>query len=321
VIPRQLEYDPVKVPEVVTGFGKSSAVPEDPAELMALTVTVNFSAKDTLGGFVDDLLQQGHRWAHGSPDEQAVKHAREAEREARERDEARRQPEVLEARIEEMNENSAAPVAAFGSHTVFSEDGPFVWATLTQCWSCEHPMLLWNAESARAGVQYLSVPALKVKRLAGPKRYENHPDVHKVLNQWVRDTGADVEKASIERRLSKMKGAEYSAFVCPACDALIGQMFVSCIRAEKWTLVSAPLLKRQQKPALSTGTQTAADPRKGKPQKQGRPTNEPVTRPYYERPTVPEELQTDRKKTWAELHSPEGIAEARRKFLGTRGFP
>jgi hypothetical protein len=71
-----------------------------------------------------------------------------------------------------------------------------------------------------------------------------------------------------------MKGAEYSALVCPACDALIGQMFVSYVRAEKWTLVNASLLNRQQKPELSTGTQTATDLRKGNPRnKGGQPTS------------------------------------------------
>jgi hypothetical protein len=321
VIPRHLEYNPVKVPEVVTGFGKSSAVPEDPGDLMALKISAHFSGKSTLGEFVDDLLRRGHRWSHGSPDDQTAKHKREAEREARERDAERRRLESIEAGIEEMNRNSAPPEAAYGAHTVHTEDGPFVWATLTQCWSCEYPMLLWNAQSARAGMQHLSAPGLEVKREVGPKRYENHPDVHKVLNQWMQATNADVEKAKIQTRRSKMKGAEYSAFICPACDALIGQMFVSCIRTEKWSLISAPLLKRTRAEAPDGQPERARDPRQGKPQKQRPPAIAPVVRTYYERPTVPEELQTDRKKTWAELHSPEGIAEARRKFMGTRNQP
>jgi hypothetical protein len=36
---------------------------------------------------------------------------------------------------------------------------------------------------------------LSVRR--GAKRYENHPDVHKVLNKWMRETRGDVEKAKI----------------------------------------------------------------------------------------------------------------------------
>jgi hypothetical protein len=40
---------------------------------MALKISAHFSGKDTLGAFVDDLLRRGHRWSHGSPDEQAAK--------------------------------------------------------------------------------------------------------------------------------------------------------------------------------------------------------------------------------------------------------
>lgn len=188
---------------------------------------------------------------------------------------------------------------------------------MSQCWSCKHPMLLWNAQSARAGVQHTSVPGLEVKREVAAKRYENHPDVHKVLNKWMRATRADVEKAKIQIRRSKMKAAEYSAFVRPKCDALIGQMFISCIRTEMWSLISAPLFKRTRTVEPPKILKPSADPRKGKPRKQGPLAIVPVVHPHDDRPTVPEELQTDRRKTWAELHSPEGIAEARRRFMGT----
>lgn len=43
----------------------------------------------------------------------------------------------------------------------------------------------------------------------------------------------------------------------------------------------------------------------------------PEERPQYKRPTIPDELQTDRKKLLAEIHSPHGVAEASRKFGGT----
>lgn len=318
IIPRRLEYNRTHIPAVVTGFGKSSAVPQDPTDLMALDIRCDFREEDTLGDLVDNLLRRGHRWTYGSPDDQAARHKREEEYEARLREEERLRQDALNARIEEMNNNSAAPEAAFGAHTVFTEEGPFVWATLTQCWSCEHPMLLWNADSARAGVQYSSPPALEIRREVGAKRYENHPDVHKVLNKWMRETRADVEKAKIQVRRSKMKGADYSAFVCPQCDALIGQMFISCLRTEKWSLVSAPLLKKTGVAARPAVREAGGfDPRRGKPQKQRLAAVPPEPRNHAPRPTVPEKLQTDRKKTWEELHSPDGIAEARRRFMGT----
>jgi hypothetical protein len=178
-------------------------------------------------------------------------------------------------------------------------------------------MLLWDAEPSTPGRQYLSVPTLDVKREVGTKRYESNAGVHAVLDTWMHAVRADVQKANIKLRRSKKKAAEYSAFVCPECDALIGQMFISCLRPEKWSLISAPLLKKQTTTAEPAKPEGRNDLRKGKLQKQRPPAVVPNERPLYKRPTVPEDLQTDRKKTWAEIHSADGVAEARRRFMGT----
>lgn len=314
VVPRQLEYDPIEVPVVVTGFGKSSDVPANPTELLQLEARSSLSDAKILGDFVDSILTYPPHWPKGSPEDQLARLRKAEEREQRERQEAELKRRQIEERIAEMNRNSAAPETAYGAHTVHTDGGPFVWATLTQCWSCEHPMMLWEAKEGGTSVQHSVAPPLEVKREIRSKRYENHPDVHKALNRWIGETRAAVGRADIKMRRSKMKGAEYSAFVCPGCDALMGQMFVSCIGTEKWSLISAPLLKTTRTDPADK--RRAADPRRGKPQKQLIPV-QPVTI-YHGRPTVSEELQTDRKKTWAELHSPEGVAEARRKFMGTR---
>jgi hypothetical protein len=317
IVPRRLENNLIRVPFVVTGFGKSSEIPAQPDSLMDLDVTCDFRKEITLGTFVDNLLQRGHGWNHGSPDDQAARHKKRAESDARLRDEARRRQEAIDQRIEEMNQDSAAPEAAFGAHTVLTEDGPFIWASLSQCWKCEHPMLLWDAEPSTPGRQYLSAPTLDVKREVETKRYESDAAVHALLDIWMQAVRADVQKANIKLRRSKKKAAEYSAFVCPECDALIGQMFISCLRPEKWSLLSAPLLKKQTTTAGPTKPEGRNDPRKGKPQKQRSPVVVPKERPLYKRPAVSEELQTDRKKSWAEIHSPDGVAEARQKFMGT----
>ncbi|MFJ6358665.1 competence protein CoiA [Pseudarthrobacter oxydans] len=317
IVPRRPEDNLIRVPLVVTGFGKSSEIPAATGRLMDLDVTCDFREDRTLGTFVDNLLQRGHGWNHGSPNDQAARHKKRTESDARLRDEARRRQEAIDERIEEMNQDSAAPEAAFGAHTVLTEDGPFIWASLSQCWRCEHPMLLWDAEPSTPGRQYLSVPTLDVKREVGTKRYESDAAVHAVLDVWMHAVRADVQKANIKLRRSKKKAAEYSAFVCPECDALIGQMFISCLRPEKWSLISAPLLKKQASTTVPTKPEGRNDPRKGKQQKQRSPVVVPKERPLYKRPTVPEELQADRKKSWAEIHSPDGVAEARRKFMGT----
>lgn len=73
----------------------------------------------------------------------------------------------------------------------------------------------------------------------------------------------------MKMRRSKMKGFEYSAIVCPACDTIMGQMFISCIRTGGPPKESRP----------------AGDPRQGKPQKQ-RQSIEPAALTYCERPTI-----------------------------------
>lgn len=318
IVPRHLESSRVLVPVVVTGFAKSTALPEQPADLMDLDISVSFADQDTLGEFVDEMLRHGHRWSLGSPSEQIRRHEVEQERAERERQELALREKQFQERIREMNLNSAPPEVAYGAHTIHTEGGPFVWATMTACWNCEYPMLLWEGLGTRIGDQHRSAPSLAVKSTVGQKRYENHPDVHKAVDRWICETRADVRKAGIKLRRSKMKGSEYSAFVCPDCEAIMGQMFISCIRTDRWSLISAPLLKT---PNAVPGprAQRPSDPRRGKPQKNKESIQPVVERPPFGRTTVPEELQTDRRKTWAELHSPEGVAEARRKFMGTRG--
>lgn len=74
LVPRQLEPHGIKVPVVVTGFGKTSAVPDDASELLDLPADQDFlEADDRLGAFVEALLRQGHSWKHGTPEQQAVR--------------------------------------------------------------------------------------------------------------------------------------------------------------------------------------------------------------------------------------------------------
>lgn len=72
-MPRRLEYHETKVPIVVTGFGKSSTLPESVTDLLALPADQDFvQAKNNLGVFVAALLRQGPRWRAGSPKHQAA---------------------------------------------------------------------------------------------------------------------------------------------------------------------------------------------------------------------------------------------------------
>ena len=73
LVPRRLEYHETKVPVVVTGFGKSSTLPESVTDLLALPADQDFvQAKNNLGKFVAALLRQGPRWRARSPKHQAA---------------------------------------------------------------------------------------------------------------------------------------------------------------------------------------------------------------------------------------------------------
>jgi hypothetical protein len=256
LVPRQLEYNPTKVPVVVTGFGKSSTIPEDKTKLLNLPADQDLvKAKDNLGAFVTALLTRGPSWEVGSPADQAARQKAEAAREAALVEAERRKQEAFEQSIAEMNDRSASPESAFGSHIVRTESDAFVWGSLTQCWSCEEPVLVWDARSPGFRKRWARIPRPAVKSEVGEKRYENHPEVHRAIDQWIRAAKSDIPKALIKPRRTKASGRLYSAFVCPECDSTIGQYFISCIRPEKWSVLSGPDVKTQSKaPALKAKT-------------------------------------------------------------------
>ncbi|MET1086338.1 MAG: competence protein CoiA family protein [Arthrobacter sp.] len=163
LVPRRLEYHETKVPIVVTGFGKSSTLPESVTDLLALPADQDFvQAKNNLGVFVAALLRQGPRWRAGSPKHQAALQKAAADREAARAEAERKKVEAIEQAIAEMNDRSASPEAAFGQHLIRTPTDTFVWGSLTSCWSCEQPMLVWDARIWARG-KYAGAPGLRVK--------------------------------------------------------------------------------------------------------------------------------------------------------------
>jgi hypothetical protein len=273
LVPRDLEYSPIKLPVVSTGFSKSSEVPDDISSLMELETRQQFlAAPNTLGPFLDLLLQSDPHWTAGTPAIQEDRLAAAAGREQDARNAAAAKIARIEQQIEEMNDYSSAPEKAFGAHTVQTHAGPFVWATLTGCWKCDHPMLLWEAKGSDH--QHTAAPALQIKSDIRAKRYENHPDVHRVVDQWIRETKADIGKAHIELRRSKAKGAEYSAFVCPSCNAIAGQIFIAQIRHEHWSLISAPQLRKSPPPHQQPRKTPVLQPGRERETLKDRPTSQ-----------------------------------------------
>lgn len=244
LVPRALEYSPIHLPVVITGFGKTSEVPDNPAELLDLPTKHNFPAEqEGLGDFIKDLLSNGPRWRSGTPKKQQEDWDAEQRRRVEEQLADAERIARAKVAVEKTNRRSIAPEKAFEPHTVHTESGPFVWATLTDCWKCGRQMMVWEAASGRAGEQYSSAGPVVVKSTVGQKRYENHPDVHHAVNTWITQSGATVTKARIELRNSQGRGEPYSAFICPECGALMGQVFVAQINAEHWSVISAPLLR------------------------------------------------------------------------------
>lgn len=318
LIPRQLEWNRIRVPEVVTGFGKSSEVPDDVSDLLSLPADQELIPRaQTLGALIDLLLTQGTRWQPGSPLQQKLR-LEAAERQVeRERAAAEADKEKSERAIEETNERCTAPEKAFGVHTVRSEGDPYIWATLMECWVCKFPSMVWDATTPAPGQKHhletVPNPKSKVER----KRYENHLDVHRLVDRWMREVESDVMKAEIDLRNSKTKGSTYSGFTCPVCGSLSGQFFISQVEAGRWSLICAP---KQVEPR-SRGETTAKQQKiGGRPGGSGRRKKPRVIK----RPVIPEmPLELERgyepRKSWAETHSPDGVAEARRKFL--RNWP
>lgn len=317
LVPRPLEWNRIHVPQVVTGFGKSRAVPDPVSDLMHLPAIQTLVPDcESLGEFIEGLLTRGWRWPLGSPSQQGRRQDAEDRQAERARAAADARREAHQRGIEETNRRCTAPEKAFGEHTVRIADGPYIWATLMQCWNCEFPSIVWDASTPKPGQRHHLETVPEVKKQVGLKRFENHPAVHRALDRWQLEVGSDVMKAEIDLRKSKTKGSTYSAFVCPACKAFSGQFFISEVKPFRWSLICAPV--REEKVQKSVE------------QKQPGRVNAPKRpRVVAQRPALIEvagaegihgyTLPGATKKTWEELHSPEGMAEARRKFYGTRG--
>ncbi|RAN79350.1 hypothetical protein B5P43_15700 [Bacillus sp. SRB_336] len=315
LIPRPLEWNPIRVPEVVTGFMKSSDVPGDFADLMTLVVAQDFvPGAGMLGEFIDALLCKGHQWDRGSPTRQKQRIEAEQRRAEQDRQAAAAKQEEFRRSVEETNARCTAPEKAFGMHTVRVAGGPYIWAALMECWRCGFPSMVWDATTPRPGQRHSLETVPDIKSKVGLKRFENHPDVHRAIDRWMAVVGSDVMKAEIDLRKSKARGATYSGFTCPFCEALSGQFFISQVQPWRWSLICAP---EQLKPAPKATV--AVKRARHEPLGPRRPPKVIARPPAPEQPSAEPQRGYEARKTWDEIHSPEGVEEARRKFL--RNWP
>lgn len=245
LVPRGLDCHPTKVPVVVTGFNKSSAIPEDVQALLDLPANQHFVALggDSLGSFVRALLLRGPSWPEGTPDEQELRRRIEEGRKAALAEAEREKTEVIEQRVAELNAGSSSPASAFGSYCVTTESQTFIWGSLTFCWNCQEPMLVWDTRIPGNGWKWTHKPAVDVVAVAAKGRPENHTEVHRVIDEWADTAKADVPKAKIQPRWIKASGRTYDAFVCPSCDTTFGQYYISRILPNKWSVLGGPDIK------------------------------------------------------------------------------
>jgi hypothetical protein len=155
--------------------------------------------------------------------------------------------EAINQQIEAMNDLSASPESAFGHHTVRTRIDIYIWGSLPCCWGCGEPMLVWDARTWAWGG---GMPGLQVKAAVDQKRLENHPEVHRAVDKWIRAARPDVPKAAIKKRNTRASGRLYSAFVCPSCDSTMGQFFIAGIRPEKWSVLGSPAAVPQPVPVV-----------------------------------------------------------------------
>lgn len=293
VVPDNLDWFRVKLPMIVTGFGKTSDLPAVPAALMGPTkFQPVFGRLARVGAAVDAVLHPSFRWRHGTPRHQLdeilrVDHER-AERETAARKEAERLAEEKRLADEEAAARSASRELAFVDRAAAPDvirtpavgAGMNIWASIVQCGS-GHRMLIWRVVAPPARVD--SRPYRP-----GPEKF---PHVQSPVSAWLEAEGVGLAKG----KLVTVEGrGQPQAFSCPDCKEVVQWRWMAALPQTKWALVA-----------------------EGIPSSAGR------------RMPAREELQTKRageprqvrEKTPPPARLPAQVGEADRRFIGPRRKP
>lgn len=220
LVPRPVEHSGILVLSVDTAFGKSNEAP--PAisasmDLPSLQTPVPAVVDETLGAFIDALLARGPRWPLGSPIQQERRREDEVERAVRHRVAMVRHLEECECRVKKVNRHSASRAATFGTHR-----GVFGGAVRLGFLPRMLEMLVPIDGMGRLETslrQSGDVDAsLAGKSEVGIERFENHPTVHKAVDEWTVEVQSDIEKTEIERTATANRRATPTAcsFVLPS---------------------------------------------------------------------------------------------------------
>ncbi|WP_159701477.1 competence protein CoiA [Arthrobacter sp. 18067] len=268
IVPDNLDWFRIQMPMIVTGFGKTSALPEPPELLMDLAhFQPVFGKRASVGAALDAILAPSFRWPYGTPEHQldeiskleeirAKAAAEHQDRQARLAEEKGLDEEKAKLQAEEL----AARFIASAATPAISAAGPVraanrIWATEVRCLKAGHPMLIWR----------LTEPPPK-RTSDGPMwrpTMENFDNVRAHVDTWLAVAGSSLAKAKVFR----VGGwPVHRTFVCPECNQLIQGRWVSALPPAKWTLIAETSVSTawardvpyRKTPAQTTHTQEKA---------------------------------------------------------------
>lgn len=244
LIPRDLPYGPIKIPTIVTGFSKSSPIPDAPEEILRqFSLPCDFELQAApLGEILMKLLTQGHHWTHGGPrHQQAVLEAARV-REEQERLEQEARVAAAQMAIDELAARTTPVGDVYGSHVIRTQPGLYVASALTRCHkpTCDLPMLIWVAWGPTGYWASRQKPDPSAASAVGKKRFDHHADVRRLIDRWICDVQCDTPKALIQVRPRSSGYGDYSVFLCPRCSTVCGQSYLAGLRSSKWSIIGSP---------------------------------------------------------------------------------
>lgn len=292
LVPAELYFLQLEIPHIVTGFRKSSPLPQEPRELMRqIELQPLTNRQATVGSMIDLFLSPRFAWKSGSPEDQRLKHeqelvaAKEAaaaaelrwkekqqadalRREEQKRKKAFREEEqkLAKARKQEEAERRRQRFEAVKAPFVeLAEPATFLGvARPVESYSNIH---IWASlvRCRATGHRVLVWQTQPTGYLTDPShvelvRREKYAGVSKRIAQWLRETGT-INEGEIPRLMGRPHS---SGFACSVCEAVIDQRLIAALPIQKWSLIAkpappAPKAPTREKPALAMTPRTPAD--------------------------------------------------------------
>ncbi|MFE4542437.1 competence protein CoiA [Arthrobacter sp. NPDC056727] len=294
IVPESLDWFRVRLPMIVTGFGKSSDLPEEPAALMqAAKYQPVVRNVERVGLVVDRILHPSFRWAPGTPKQQTEALAREEKNRLKNAAAAQLQATAaaaakLAADQEAVRKNAerdalflerAAPPDV--SETPAAAAAMNIWASVVHCVGAGHPMLIWRLVEPPARID------LRPYR-PGPENFQ-HVRAH--VAAWLEAHN----RGLVEAKIVPLHGTERrQGFSCPECKEVIQGRWVASLPHTKWSLIAAgtpsrsgrtlppwEVLRRKQAEQLPAGRQKLPAAHHQRTYQEAEPVISPNGKPFW----------------------------------------